>query len=54
MRKVSTLLRGRELKAVVDRAYPLSASLEAIAYIKDGHAAGKVVIEVVPPYSFAG
>jgi len=33
----------------VDRTYPLSEAAKAIAYLKEGHARGKVVITVHTP-----
>jgi NADPH:quinone reductase-like Zn-dependent oxidoreductase len=33
---------------VIDRTYTLAEAADAIAYVGDGHARGKVVIEVLP------
>jgi NADPH:quinone reductase-like Zn-dependent oxidoreductase len=33
---------------VIDRRYPLSETAEAIRYLEEGHATGKVVISVLP------
>lgn len=40
------LLEAGKLKPVIDRRYPLSAVPDAIRYIEEGHARGKVVIDV--------
>ena len=43
---VKELLEGGELTPVIDRTYPLSEVPEAIRYLEEGHAKGKVVITV--------
>lgn len=40
------LVVERKLKPVIDRTYPLKETPEAIKYLKQGHAQGKVVISV--------
>ena len=40
------LIEAEKVKPVIDRTYPLSETAEAIRYIEDGHAQGKVVITV--------
>ncbi len=35
-----------KVKPVIDRRYPLSETAEAIRYLEEGHARGKVVITV--------
>jgi NADPH:quinone reductase-like Zn-dependent oxidoreductase len=39
-------LQAGKLKSVIDRRYPLSEVPAAIAYLEEGHARGKVVIDV--------
>lgn len=41
------IIEDGKLKPVIDRAYPLSQTAEAMRYIDTGHARGKVVIKVV-------
>jgi NADPH:quinone reductase-like Zn-dependent oxidoreductase len=38
------LLEAARVKPVIDRRYPLGQTAEAIRYIEEGHAQGKVVI----------
>jgi NADPH:quinone reductase-like Zn-dependent oxidoreductase len=40
------LLETRKVVPVLDRRYPLSSAAEALAYLEEGHAQGKVVITV--------
>jgi NADPH:quinone reductase-like Zn-dependent oxidoreductase len=40
------LLEAGKVKAVIDRRYELSEAPEALAYLGQGHARGKVVITV--------
>jgi NADPH:quinone reductase-like Zn-dependent oxidoreductase len=40
------LMQSGAVTPVIDRAYPLTQTSEAIAYLEDGHARGKVVITV--------
>jgi NADPH:quinone reductase-like Zn-dependent oxidoreductase len=40
------LLEGGKVRPVLDRTYPLSDVAEAIAYLEQGHARGKVAITV--------
>ena len=40
------LLEADKVVPVIDRRYPLSETAEAIRYLEEGHARGKVVITV--------
>ncbi|MFC2106078.1 NAD(P)-dependent alcohol dehydrogenase [Candidatus Bipolaricaulota bacterium] len=40
------LIETGAIRPVIDRAYPLSATPEAVGYIEEGHARGKVIISV--------
>ena len=40
------LLEAGKIKPVIDRRYPLSEVPEAIQYLEEGHARGKVVITI--------
>jgi NADPH:quinone reductase-like Zn-dependent oxidoreductase len=40
------LIEGGKLAPVIDRTYPLAEVPEAIRYLEEGHARGKVVISV--------
>ncbi len=43
---LSDLLAAGKVVPVIDRRYPLSDVAEAIRYLEEGHARGKVVITV--------
>jgi NADPH:quinone reductase-like Zn-dependent oxidoreductase len=43
---LTPLLESGELTPVLDRTYALSATAEAVTYLAEGHARGKVVITV--------
>ena len=40
------LIEAGKVTPVIDRTYPLSETPEAIGYVEEGHAQGKVVITV--------
>ncbi len=48
LRYVGGLLESGKLRAVIDRRYPLRQVPDAIRYVEEGHALGKVVIQVRP------
>jgi NADPH:quinone reductase-like Zn-dependent oxidoreductase len=43
---LSELIESRAVTPVIDRAYPLADAPDAIRYLAEGHAAGKVVVTV--------
>jgi NADPH:quinone reductase-like Zn-dependent oxidoreductase len=43
---VKELLEAAKVAPVIDRRYPLGETVEAIRYLEEGHARGKVVITV--------
>ena len=47
---VGELMKAGKVRPVVDRRYRLSEVPEAIRYLEEGHARGKVVISVEPPH----
>ena len=46
LRFLKQLIEAGQLAPVIDRTYPLSETPEAIRYLENGHARGKVVITV--------
>jgi NADPH:quinone reductase-like Zn-dependent oxidoreductase len=46
LEELRKLLESGAIKAVVDRAFPLSEVPEAIGYLRDGHARGKIVVTI--------
>jgi NADPH:quinone reductase-like Zn-dependent oxidoreductase len=42
------LLESGKIRPVIDRRYPLSEAAEAVSYLEQGHARGKVIITVEP------
>ena len=40
------LIEAGKVKPVIDRRYPLSEVAEALRYLEEGHARGKVIITV--------
>jgi len=43
---LSGFLESRAVTPVVDRVYPLADAADAIRYLAEGHAAGKIVITI--------
>ena len=48
---VKGLLEAGKVVPVIDRTFPLSQVPDAIRYLEEGHARGKVVITIVPSNS---
>lgn len=46
--ELARLIDAGSLRPVLDRTYPLTETAAAMAYLEQGHAQGKVVLEVVP------
>jgi NADPH:quinone reductase-like Zn-dependent oxidoreductase len=44
--QLASLLGAGSLRAVIDREFTLQDSVAALMYLKEGHAAGKVVVLV--------
>jgi NADPH:quinone reductase-like Zn-dependent oxidoreductase len=43
---IKELLEAGNLKSVIDRRYPLAETADAIRYLEEGHARGKVIIAI--------
>jgi NADPH:quinone reductase-like Zn-dependent oxidoreductase len=43
---ISELIEARKVRPVVDRTYPLSEAAEAMAYVEQNRAKGKVVVTI--------
>ena len=43
---LTELIESGQVRPVIDRTYPLSQTPAAIQYMRDGHAQGKVVINL--------
>jgi NADPH:quinone reductase-like Zn-dependent oxidoreductase len=41
------LIESGEVRSVIDRRYPLSSTADAVRYLAEGHASGKVIITVI-------
>jgi len=44
---MNELIEAGKVKPVIDRSYPLIEAADALRYLAEGHARGKVVIMVV-------
>ncbi len=45
---IKDLLKAGKVKSIIDKRYPLNETAEALRYLEEGHARGKVVISVSP------
>jgi NADPH:quinone reductase-like Zn-dependent oxidoreductase len=45
---LADLMQSGKLKSVIDRTYPLSQIRDAMAYLEQGHARGKVIVTITP------
>ena len=43
---LAEMVRAGQLRSVIDRTYPLSDAANAVRYLAEGHARGKVVVQV--------
>jgi NADPH:quinone reductase-like Zn-dependent oxidoreductase len=43
---LADMMQNGKLKAVIDRTYKLAETADAIRYLEEGHARGKVIITV--------
>lgn len=49
--ELAALMEAGRLKSVIDRTYPLAQTAAAVAHVEEGHARGKVVIDISPAQS---
>lgn len=47
LKLIIKLVEDGKVNPVIDKCYPLQKTAEAVGYLSEGHARGKVVIEVV-------
>lgn len=46
LRALIDMMRGGTLRSVIDRRYPLHRTADAIRYLEQGRARGKIIIDV--------
>jgi alcohol dehydrogenase len=46
LRELGSLIDSGAIRPVVDRVFPFQSTQEALAYVEEGHAKGKVVVQV--------
>ena len=46
LQALTELIESGQVRPVIDRTYPLSQAPEAIQYMRDGHAQGKVIVNL--------
>lgn len=44
LRELGALVDGGAIRPVIDRVFPFDATLDALAYVENGRATGKVVV----------
>jgi NADPH:quinone reductase-like Zn-dependent oxidoreductase len=42
------LIEAGKVKPIIDRCYPLEETADAVRYLEEGHAKGKIVVSVIP------
>lgn len=45
---IAELLDTNKIKSVIDKCFPLENAAEAMRYLEDGHARGKVIVKILP------
>lgn len=51
---IAELIEAGKVMPVIDRRYPLSSTAEALGYLEEGHARGKVIIQVDSAVEYQG
>ncbi|MCY1560021.1 Zinc-binding dehydrogenase [compost metagenome] len=46
LREITTLIESGMIKPVIDRTFPFESTADALSYVEQGRAKGKVVIKV--------
>lgn len=46
LREIGSLIDAGHIRPVVDRVFPFESTKEALAYVEEGHAKGKVVVKI--------
>ena len=46
--EVANMMLSGRVKSVIDRTYPLAQVPQAVAYVEEGHARGKVIVSISP------
>jgi alcohol dehydrogenase len=46
LRELGSLIDSGAIRPIVDRVFPFQSTPEALAYVEEGHARGKVVVQV--------
>ena len=47
LKKLAELYESEKIKPIIDKTYPFEESIQAIKYLSEGHAKGKVVVKML-------